>query len=53
MDPDIFNGLAGLAALVNSLLMWPTIKSIKSMCESLKANDADHSKRLEELETKK
>lgn len=28
-DAEFWNGLAGLAALVNSLLMWPTIKALK------------------------
>jgi hypothetical protein len=27
----LFNGLAGAAALVNSLLMWPTIKYLKGL----------------------
>lgn len=25
------NGLAGLAALVNSLIMWPQVRSLKSL----------------------
>lgn len=28
---ELLNGLAGVAALVNSLLMWPTIKSLKQL----------------------
>ena len=27
----LLNGLAGLAALVNSLLMWPTIRYLKRL----------------------
>jgi hypothetical protein len=35
IDADVVNGLAGLAALVNSLLMWPTIKAIKRIALDL------------------
>lgn len=29
--PDVMNGLAGLAALVNSLFMWPVIRHLKAL----------------------
>lgn len=28
---QVLNGLAGIAALVNSLIMWPTVKYLKSL----------------------
>ena len=31
IDLADFNGLAGFAALVNSLLMWPTIRYLKRL----------------------
>lgn len=44
-DSDMLNGLAGLAALVNSLFMWPLLKSLKAIAQ-------DHGSRLERLEKK-
>ena len=43
ISPEILNGLAGLAALVNSLLMWPTVKALKRIAE-------DHGARITTLE---
>lgn len=37
------DGVAGFAALINSLMMWPTIKALKTIAE-------DHGKRLTSLE---
>ncbi len=37
------DGVAGLAALINGLLLWPVVKA-------LKANDAHHDTRLAALE---
>ena len=36
--PDLadFNNLAGLAALVNSLIMWPQIRALKAAVEELR-----------------
>lgn len=31
INMDWLNGLAGIAALVNSLLMWPTIRYLKRL----------------------
>lgn len=42
---DVANGMAGIAALVNSLVLWPVIKSLKSI-----ATDLDH--RVTKLEKK-
>ena len=50
IDSDLINGLAGLAALINSCLMWPTIKSIKAIAASLSKSVDDHGKRIEKLE---
>lgn len=38
--------LLGLATLINSMFLWPVVKS-------LKANDATHDERLRKLESKK
>jgi hypothetical protein len=35
VDTQLLNGLAGLAALVNSALMWPTIKSLRAIVVNL------------------
>lgn len=46
IDADLLNGLAGLAALVNSLFMWPLLKSLKDIGKS-------HDQRLDKLENPK
>lgn len=44
--PESLNGLAGAAALVNGLLLWPIVRS-------LKASDTAHASRLATLEKRK
>lgn len=46
MNLDVLNGLAGLAALVNSLLMWPTIRSLKRVLPKV----VEHEGRITKLE---
>lgn len=41
----IVNGVAGLAALVNSLILWPIVRNLKHIGES-------HDKRITRLERK-
>lgn len=42
---DSLNNVAGIAALVNSLLLWPVIRSLKSLA-------SNHDLRITRLETK-
>lgn len=43
------DGLAGIAALVNSLIMWPTIRALKKGLARLDT----HEQRLEQLESRR
>lgn len=38
------DGIAGVAALVNSLLMWPTIRALKALEPRVQALEAAHGK---------
>ena len=46
MDLSVVDGMAGFAALINSLLMWPTIRAVKRIAE-------DHGARLRALESRR
>jgi hypothetical protein len=46
------NGLAGFAALINSLILWPIIRDLKKVVESVKSTGFDHEKRIISLEVK-
>lgn len=35
MNSELLNGLAGLAALLNGLLLWPIIRSLKQVTKNL------------------
>ncbi len=50
MNTDLLNGLAGVAALINSLLLWPVIRSLKKMDSALTAITSDHAVRITTLE---
>lgn len=47
VDLPTIDGFAGIAALVNSLIMWPVVKSLKETVQFLKD---DHETRLRALE---
>jgi len=46
MDTSYLNGLAGLAALLNGLLLWPVIRSLKNIAQN-------HDTRITRLEAPK
>lgn len=50
MDIPTIDGMAGFAALVNSLILWPVVNSLKAAVQYLKD---DHEARLKALEAEK
>ena len=53
MDLPDSNGLAGLAALVNSLLMAPAVMSLRKLARRHDEKIEEHDERLENLEDAK
>lgn len=51
MDPEIANGMAGIASLVTSLLMVPTILSLRKIATRHDNQIDEHGKRITALET--
>jgi hypothetical protein len=49
LDENTLNGLAGLAALVNSLIMWPQLRALAKVIPLVK----DHGERIARLETQR
>jgi hypothetical protein len=50
VDLPTIDGLAGIASLVTSVLLVPTIKALKDAVKALKDMQIDHDKRLAALE---
>lgn len=54
LSPELLNGLAGICALVTSLvygaLLWPTVRGLKRIAEAHDTRLDDHGERLSHLE---
>lgn len=48
----VLDGFAGLAALINGLLLWPIVRTLKADHKDLKETHVDHGKRIAKLEAK-
>ena len=48
LDESTLNGLAGLAALINSLIMWPQIRALRKLVPEV----LEHRERITRLESK-
>lgn len=48
----VLDGFAGLAALINGLLLWPIVRTLKADHKDLKETHVDHGKRIARLEAK-
>ncbi len=52
MNFEDINAIAGIAALLNSMILVPTVRSMKAAVEALKTIAQDHGVRLDRLERK-
>ena len=48
LDETTLNGLAGLAALVNSLIMWPQLRALRKLVPEV----LEHRERIARLEAR-